>query len=162
MSQRQFHKEEPFVFQGCSGSRPDNCPLTAYRFPVLDPNSGLRDVHGQLTTMQGAFGFTNLGGLETDFKSCQNEARQEYDKPDSDMSLDDLTKAYNECLQEKLYKPIDTSLELVFGSKPSIGFICGIKDAVRQYSKNDGKALPGHCCLDAPFQLDGQHWGYEV
>ena len=139
-----------------------DCPLTGYRFPVLDSNSQLRDVHGQLTTMQGAFGFTNLGGLETDFKSCQNEARQEYDKPDSDMSLDDLTKAYNECLREKLYEPIDTSLELVFGSKPSIGFICGIKDAVRQYSKNDGKALPGHCCLDAPFQLDDQHWGYEV
>jgi hypothetical protein len=42
---------------------------------------------------------------------------------------------------------------LVFGEKPSLGFVCGNADAV----VNDGKNLPGYCCLDAPYQSDP--WG---
>jgi hypothetical protein len=53
---------------------------------------------------------------------------------------------------------VTTALELVFGDKPSIGFICGIKEAV----VNDNEAMPGYCCLDAPYQLDGDQWGREV
>ena len=53
------------------------------------------------------------------------------------------------------FGPIQKALELVFGEKTSPGFICGIKEAV----VNEGVAMPGTCCLDAPYELDGDHWG---
>jgi hypothetical protein len=53
---------------------------------------------------------------------------------------------------------ITKALELVFGDKPSVGFICGIKEAV----VNGNEAMPGYCCLDAPYQLDEDQWGREV
>lgn len=56
------------------------------------------------------------------------------------------------------YNAITRGVELVFGDKPSVGFICSIKEAVIK----DGKSLPGSCCLDAPFQLDGSNWGNAV
>ena len=141
-----------------------DCPLDNYQFPVLDvsADSGLRDQHGQLTSMQGAFSFRTAAGLTKDYESCQEAERAKYDKPDSDMTLEELTEEYNNCLRDNFYEPIDQSLQLVFGSNPSPGFICGVKDAVKAYTKNDGKALPGYCCLDAPYELGNEHWGYKV
>lgn len=62
----------------------------------------------------------------------------------------------DKCVPE-FFEPISKGLELVFGGKPSVGFICGVRDAI----VDDGKQIPGTCCLDAPFQLDGDNWGNE-
>jgi hypothetical protein len=67
----------------------------------------------------------------------------------------------NECrleIKEEYYNKITTGFELVFGKRPSVGFICGVKEAV----VNDGKKLPGYCCLDAPYQLNNSNWGNAV
>jgi hypothetical protein len=66
-----------------------------------------------------------------------------------------------ECILERredYYNVITTGLELVFGKRPSVGFICGLKEAVVR----DGKKLPGYCCLDAPYQLNNLDWGNAV
>jgi hypothetical protein len=66
-----------------------------------------------------------------------------------------------ECILERredYYNVITTGFELVFGNKPSVGFICGVKEAVVK----DKKKLPGYCCLDAPYQLNNQDWGNAV
>jgi hypothetical protein len=59
---------------------------------------------------------------------------------------------------EEYYNTITNGFDLVFGAKSSIGFICGVKEAVVE----DGKNLPGYCCLDAPYQLSNAHWGSSV
>jgi hypothetical protein len=56
------------------------------------------------------------------------------------------------------YDRITKGFELVFGNRPSVGFICGIKEAVVNHQAD----LPGYCCMDAPFQLDNANWGNEV
>jgi hypothetical protein len=60
------------------------------------------------------------------------------------------------CLAEAA-EVIQRGLELVFGDRPSPGFICGVKEAVL-----GGASLPGYCCLDAPYQRQGDNWGYAV
>jgi hypothetical protein len=64
--------------------------------------------------------------------------------------------------KEYYYKAITKGFELVFGDKPSVGFICGIKNAVVNNEKPIPKDLPGECCLDAPYQLDNKNWGNKV
>jgi hypothetical protein len=51
---------------------------------------------------------------------------------------------------------LQTATELVFGGNPSIGFVCGVAEAVIR----DDASLPGYCCLDAPYQVDP--WGSAV
>jgi hypothetical protein len=60
------------------------------------------------------------------------------------------------CLLEAA-EVIQRGLELVFGDRPTQGFICGVKEAVV-----GGASLPGYCCLDAPYQRQGDNWGYAV
>ena len=62
-----------------------------------------------------------------------------------------------ECISD-FFGALQHGLELVFGPGVSTGFICGIKNAV----KEKGKSLPGSCCLDAPFQLTDDSWGSPV
>ena len=58
----------------------------------------------------------------------------------------------------KIFDKIEAGLSLVFGSQPSVGFICGMKDAILHQQKK----MPGYCCLDAPFELSGNAWGSPV
>jgi hypothetical protein len=55
------------------------------------------------------------------------------------------------------FEELDTAIELVFGEKASVGFICSIAESVA----GDNKTLPGRCCLSAPFQTDDP-WGQPV
>ena len=80
------------------------------------------------------------GQQNSEYYECRVEKRQD---------------AIRDCDQ---FAPLQTALELVFGSHTSPGFICGIKDAV----VNDGVPMPGTCCLDAPYELDGKNWGQPV
>jgi hypothetical protein len=50
----------------------------------------------------------------------------------------------------KLFVRLTRAAELVFGDKPSVGFICGVKESQK---------MAGSCCLDSPF---GQFWGTAV
>jgi len=67
---------------------------------------------------------------------------------------EDITE---QCLAN-FFDAISTGLKLVFGENASPGHICGIKDAI----KEDKRPVPGTCCLDAPFELDGDNWGHKV
>ena len=115
--------------------------------------SAKRNRHGQLTGIDSAFVFSSYDELKADYEVCTSEA-----DADEDIVGDDLTEAYKECLADHFNEPIGRSLELVFVFSASPGYICGIKEAV----VDDGKPLPGYCCLDAPFQLDGEYWGHQV
>jgi len=44
---------------------------------------------------------------------------------------------------------INDLVELVFGSEMSAGFVCGVKQAVM----NQGKSVPGRCCLNVPVSV---------
>jgi hypothetical protein len=112
---------------------------------MVDPDTSdrARDVHGKLTN-NGKRGFiikTYGQLLELDYEAC-------YKKEDKN------SKELVKCYAEKVYMPIGKSLELVFGDRPSPGFICGIREAVVA----GGKPLPGSCCLDTPYELDGVNW----
>jgi len=82
-------------------------------------------------------GFKNLG---SGYFKCKVEKRK---------------AAMSECDQ---FGPIQKALQLVFGANTSPGFICGVKDAVVY----DRIPMPGSCCLDAPYELDGDSWGQPV
>ena len=51
------------------------------------------------------------------------------------------------------FEPLDTALEFVFGEKASVGLICSFADSLQE-----GKGIPGRCCLDAPYQTSAP-WG---
>jgi hypothetical protein len=55
------------------------------------------------------------------------------------------------------FSKLDKSIELVFGSRSSVGLICSIAKSVSVDDKN----LPGRCCLDAPYQTTSV-WGQPV
>lgn len=80
----------------------------------------------------------------------------------ADTSFTDDDKAYAKHLYKKhsaaitdTFKAIQHGYDLVFGEKTSVGFICGMKEAV----VSDASKWPGQCCLDAPFQESGDDWG---
>ena len=56
------------------------------------------------------------------------------------------------------FSRIDTAIELVFGERSSVGFICSIANSV----VDDNLNLPGRCCLDAPYQNLDNFWGTPV
>jgi len=51
------------------------------------------------------------------------------------------------------FEPLDKGIELVFGDKASVGLICSFADSLQE-----GKGIPGRCCLDAPYQTSAP-WG---
>mmetsp|Transcript_84099 Transcript_84099/g.126082 ORF Transcript_84099/g.126082 Transcript_84099/m.126082 type:complete len:1454 (+) Transcript_84099:272-4633(+) len=66
------------------------------------------------------------------------------------------TEGDKTCASDYLEK-IQYGLGLVFGERRSTpGYVCGIKSAV----VDEGKSLPGTCCLDAPYELGGGDWGF--
>jgi hypothetical protein len=87
-------------------------------------------------------------------KDATVEEKEEYE-------LKEGPECQRKCQLEKsdgYYNAITRGIELVFGDKPSVGFICSVKEAVIIY----GKDLPGYCCLDAPYQLNISNWGNAV
>ena len=113
-----------------------------------------RDEFGQLDSIQGAYEIATYASLKADSVACRDKAKEDWDGKD----VAELHEDYRKCIGEHMNSQFGRSLELVFGVKASPGFICGVKDAVI----GKGKTLPGYCCLDAPYQLDGSAWGHEV
>ena len=129
------------------------------------PDSNARDEHGQI---QGKsippFGFASYEFLLARYRFCQLKARAELledletlDEASLIVEIDDYVEVLKEDCIDDLFDAISGALVLVFGAKPSTGFICGTKEAVLT-----GKPIAGSCCLDAPFELDGNMWGHEV
>ena len=52
----------------------------------------------------------------------------------------------------------DNAMEMVFGDKTSVGYLCGVKEAVTDPARN--ATIPGYCCLDSP--TDSLPWGKSV
>jgi hypothetical protein len=50
-------------------------------------------------------------------------------------------------------------MELVFGGGTSVGYLCGVKEAVTDPTRN--VTIPGYCCLDSPTASE-QSWGKSV
>jgi hypothetical protein len=53
----------------------------------------------------------------------------------------------------------DDAMEMVFGPKTSVGFLCGVKEAVKDTLRN--VTIPGYCCLDSPYDSE-KSWGKSV
>ena len=128
-----------------------------------------RDEHGQIELMKGKpFNYIDYDYLLESYHECVRELdvklfREEKPKwDDTDDLMKSLEDYYDEffdtCLGEHFFVPIRNSIELVFGDQVSPGYICGVKEAV----KVGGEKIPGTCCLDAPYQLDGDDWGFKV
>jgi hypothetical protein len=75
--------------------------------------------------------------------------------------MEEIGEAQVECYGDAL-DVISQSLENVFGAKTSTGFICGIKEVIVEEGGGGADRMPGTCCLDAPYQLDGEKWGRSV
>ena len=94
--------------------------------------------------------YTSISELESEFNQCASAKITNENLADFDGSMDD-------CL-DLLFGQLQVALELVFGEDTNPGYICGVEDSV----VNDGGSMPGYCCLDAPYELGGGDWGYEV
>ncbi|CAB9525265.1 TECPR [Seminavis robusta] len=167
---------EPFVF-GIGGTEPSD--INGYRIPVsvdfFGSASSGRDKHGHLisNTVPGFVfkKYTDLiaeynicaSGLVTQFDTTLTEALNNETVTDAtigkdvfdgkmDEFVDDLGK---DCISP-MFDQIGAGLELVFGEKPSPGFICGMKGAIISQES----IMPGYCCLDAPYELQGDAWGH--
>lgn len=58
----------------------------------------------------------------------------------------------------RFYDSVQNGFNMVFGKDASVGYVCGIKEAVSSGGKTK---FPGECCLDAPYQNSGGEWGRE-
>ncbi|CAB9509313.1 expressed unknown protein [Seminavis robusta] len=61
----------------------------------------------------------------------------------------------------KVFSGIENGMKIVFGNKPSVGYLCGVKEAVVRPVSNGGggSKFPGRCCLDAGYEHPGDDWG---
>jgi hypothetical protein len=66
-----------------------------------------------------------------------------------DVPLPDLTSLYTAAA-------FDDAMTLVFGNKTSVGYLCGIKEAIVERNVN----ITGYCCLDTP--TSSVSWGKSV
>ena len=53
----------------------------------------------------------------------------------------------------------DKAIALVFGEKTTIGQVCSFAKGL---ASNTVTAIPGFCCLDAPYQSKIEEWGEKV
>ena len=53
----------------------------------------------------------------------------------------------------------DKAIALVFGNKTTIGQVCSFAKGL---ASNTVTAIPGFCCLDAPYQSKIEEWGEKV
>jgi len=117
-------------------------------------NDAKRDEHGQLTEKfgEGAYSTNSYSELQARFETCQADREKAWDsQTDEEEKHEDI----QQCLSEEFLEPIRHGLELVFGANASPGYVCGTADALKKPDTN----LPGRCCLDGPYELDGSNWG---
>ena len=112
-------------------------------------NGAGRDKHGKLLS-NDISGFVSIsyGKVRRTADSCINDELADMHEDCFDKSKGKQDSKYFECRVTKRkdaikacnrFGPIQTALELVFGTQTSPGFICGIKDAI----VNDGVPMPG-------------------
>ena len=53
----------------------------------------------------------------------------------------------------------DSSIALVFGNKTTIGQVCSFAQGLTSGTVTQ---IPGFCCLDAPYEINGAEWGEKV
>jgi len=178
---RANRQHEPFLF-GKDGEYPDG-DIDQYRFPtfktkldfpeldgkkVEEAGKEARDVHGQIrNSNNGAFNYFSFKYLEELFEECVKEVSEkiideveEWKEPkDLESLLDDYYEDFfGRCVGRNFFGLMRQGIELVYGDRASPGYICGVKDAIKRGSGD----MPGRCCLDAPFELEGDEWGLKV
>ncbi|CAB9517836.1 expressed unknown protein [Seminavis robusta] len=100
-----------------------------------------------------------LKALKKEIRTGLNDA---YGEGGSEEEYDDSYDSVAEWLLNtkaasyyEAFQRIQLGFDLVFGEKTSVGFLCGIKEAVVAAPEK----WPGYCCLSAPFQNEGDDWG---
>ncbi|CAB9501422.1 activity domain protein [Seminavis robusta] len=161
--------DEEFVF-GLGGQTPKG-KVADIRVPIAVDASN-RNKYGLIKNLDSpAFEFETFNDVMNKFEACADKQMPELNRlvvlaltntnRETAENLfveafqgyaDDLTE---ECISNS-FSLFDDALSLVFGGKPSPGFICGIREAV----VDQNKPFPGKCCLDAPFQLESDDWGH--
>ncbi|CAB9523634.1 expressed unknown protein [Seminavis robusta] len=122
-----------------------------------------RDIHGKLfNNDNSAYSVSSYATAKEGVDAC---LKTEVAKIDAACKGSDWKGAeYYKCVVKKtleahnkcdIFAPMQKGIELVFGAKTSPGFICGITQAI----VDDGVSMPGSCCLDAPYELEGDSWG---
>ncbi|CAB9517957.1 expressed unknown protein [Seminavis robusta] len=122
-----------------------------------------RDIHGKLfNNDRSAYSVSSYATVKEETDAC---LKKEIAKIDTACKGSEWKGAeYYKCVVDKtlaahrkcdIFAPMQKGIELVFGAKTSPGFICGITQAI----VDDGVSMPGSCCLDAPYELDGDMWG---
>jgi hypothetical protein len=162
---------EPFVFAGASVQDISGVSWpNSYIFPYSEQSSSERRSLQLGSRTQLAFASKSYGQLEdtrdrcfteetkTLSQDCFSETGSQQNLAFIQCRMDGMGEAHLVCNTRHIYEPLLQSVELVFGEQPSKGFICGIKEAVVE----DGKRLPGSCCLDAPYEMSGDEWGRPV
>ncbi|CAB9517870.1 expressed unknown protein [Seminavis robusta] len=160
---------EEFVF-GMQGQLVDG-KVKKIRVPVAVDTSNRND-YGLIEDLElPSFEFETFTDVIQKFDACAEKLMPKLndgvilalDLDDREAAETNFTKAYQEYADDltdkcisKYFSLFDDGLSLVFGGKPSPGYICGIKEAV----VNQNKPMPGRCCLDAPFQLQDNDWGH--
>ena len=114
----------------------------------MNADSNARDVHGQLKgSSEPAFTHSSYTQLLWLYRKCEAKHRSDVDEL---LTGEDLKENITQCVGNlttvcipEFFESIRIGLEMVFGEKPSAGFICGTKEAIVE----DGKTIPGSCCL---------------
>ena len=118
-------------------------------FQSHQSEGGNRDVHGKLlTNKKSGFITKTYENTWQSAEACINAKLKNVHKKCADDTNQQLNSDYFQCRVEKRkeaikdcdwFEPIQTSLELIFGTQTSPGFICGVADSV----VNDRTPMPG-------------------
>jgi len=85
-----------------------------------------------------------------DIEEAKIKAREEYDEKIAAAKVYLAEAAKN----GQRVTSLDTSIALVFGNKTTIGQVCSYSQGM---DTDEEDALPGYCCMDAPYESD--YWG---
>ena len=96
------------------------------------------------------FGLTNSATSVNAWKSPS---------PTGEPLLSDGCKTQLKTQFNKTNDLFDKAIALVFGNKTTIGQVCSFAKGL---ASNTVTAIPGFCCLDAPYQSKIEEWGEKV
>lgn len=102
------------------------------------------------------------------FDECENDAKvlwsgfsYRYSSTVGTTTTTCRSSQTNHKLSMKAMRTCDETMQLLVGSKTSVGMVANLADIVNdQTNKNANERLPGYCCMDTA--LDSQHFGFDV
>jgi hypothetical protein len=133
-----------------------NSRLSYATVSLIDSAGNVQKKNDSIGAAKGIYEFNiDFGMTETD--TIVNAWKSP--SPTGEPLLSDDCKKQLKTQFNKTNDLFDKAIALVFGEKTTIGQVCSFAKGL---ASNTVTAIPGFCCLDAPYQSKIEEWGEKV